>query len=91
MKIVTIAAAVALMVGVTPAWACKVAGPNKHIGVVTQINEQDKNFTIRDAETRDLLTFAATEEILGELMTDEQIMVSFKEVEGSLVAVDIHI
>jgi len=76
---------------VTTTWACKSAGPNKHIGSITAIDAKAKTFTIRDAETDHLMTFEATDKILKELKVEDRVMVSFKEENGILIAVDVHL
>ena len=45
--------AVFVLGSVTTAWACKSAGPNKHVGSVTAIDAKAKTFTIRDADQCD--------------------------------------
>jgi Cu/Ag efflux protein CusF len=70
--------------------ACKSAGPNKHIGIITSVDAGGKTFTLRDAETDHLMTFAVTEKILQDLKVEDRVMVSFKEEDGKLIAVDIH-
>lgn len=71
-------------------WACESAGPNKHIGSITAIDTQAKTFTLRDAETEQLITFEATEKILKSLEVEDRVMVSYKEENGRLIAVDVH-
>lgn len=71
-------------------WACKAAGPNKHIGSVTAIDAEAKTFTLRDAETEQLITFEATDKILKGLKVEDRVMVSYEEENGKLIAVDVH-
>jgi len=83
--------AVGLLLGMTTsAMACKAAGKDKHVGVVMKIDPAAGTFTIRDAETEHLMTFQATGKQLQELKVKDQVMVSYKEQDGKLVAVDIH-
>jgi hypothetical protein len=70
--------------------ACKAAGKNKHVGVVMNIDQKAGTFTIKDAETQHLLTFQATGKQLQEIRTKDQVMVSYKENGGRLIALDIH-
>jgi len=74
----------------TSAVACKAAGKDKHVGVVTNIDQKTGTFTIKDAETLHLMTFQATVKQLQELKIRDQIMVSYKEQDGKLIALDIH-
>ena len=80
-----------VLASVTTTWACKSAGPNKHIGSITAIDAKAKTFTIRDAETDHLMTFEATDKILKELKVEDRVMVGFKEENGKLIAVDVHL
>ncbi len=75
-----------------PAWACKVAGPDKHVGVVTAVDSESGTFTIMDVETNAPITFQASAKLIKQAKQAQgQVMVSFKE-EGqqALTAVDIH-
>ncbi|MEK6684148.1 MAG: hypothetical protein AABY46_05745 [Nitrospirota bacterium] len=94
MKKQSLVAAVILtvfMLGSVPtAWACKSAGPNKHVGSVTAIDAKAKTFTIRDAETDHLMTFEATDKILKDLKVSDRVMVGYKEEAGKMIAVDLH-
>ena len=74
----------------TSAMACKAAGKDKHVGVVMNIDQKTGTFTIKDAETEHLMTFQATAEQLRELKMKDQVMVSYKEKDGKLVALDVH-
>jgi hypothetical protein len=94
MKRVHLVAVVFLMFGLlsmtTSAMACKAAGKDKHVGIVMNIDQKTGTFTIKDAETENPMTFQATTEQLRELKMKDQVMVSYKEKDGKLVAVDIH-
>ncbi|MBI3611319.1 MAG: hypothetical protein HY204_11560 [Nitrospirae bacterium] len=81
--------AVFLLGSVTAIWACKSAGPNKHVGSVMAIDAKAKTFTIRDAETDHLMTFEATDKILKELKVKDRVMVGYKEENGKMIAVDV--
>ena len=82
--------AVFVLGSVTTTWACKSAGPNKHVGSVTAIDAKAKTFTIRDAETDHPMTFEATDKILNEIKINDRVMVGYKEEAGKMIAVDIH-
>ncbi len=81
---------ISLAVSYGSVWACKSAGPNKHIGAITAIDAKNGTFTIRDAETDHLMTFKAADKILKELKVQDRVMVSYKEEEGKMIAVDVH-
>ena len=70
--------------------ACKAAGPNKHVGNITAINDTGGEFTILDAETGKPMTFQATPKILKDLQVEARVMVSYKEEEDKLIAVEVH-
>ncbi len=73
-----------------PALACKAAGPDKHVGVVTGIDKEKKTFTILDAETQKELTFEADSHIIGKISLKTRIMITYKEDEGELIAIEVH-
>jgi hypothetical protein len=74
---------------VTTSWACKSAGPNKHVGQITAIDAKADTFTIRDAETNHAITFEATEKILKDLKINDRVMVGYKDVDGKMKAIDV--
>lgn len=79
-----------LLGSVTTTWACKAAGPNKHIGSITAIDAKAKTFTIRDAETDRLMIFEAADKILKGLKIEDRVIVSYKEENGKLIAMEVH-
>lgn len=89
--IVPVLAAVMLMTVSATGWACKMAGTNKHVGVVTQVDQVSGTFTIRDAETNAPIVFSANREMLSNAAHAQgQVMVSYENREHQLVAVDIN-
>ena len=48
----------------SPVWACTAAGPSTHIGKVLKIDEDNKTFTILDAQSVRPVTFQANSIIL---------------------------
>jgi hypothetical protein len=81
--------AVFILWGTTAVWACKSAGANKHIGNVTTIDSGSKTFTIRDAETDDLITFETNDAVLRKLQVNNRVMVGFQDDHGKMIAVDV--
>lgn len=83
MKIKTVAAAVSLVLGLSAApmslWACDMAGPNAHVGVITQINAKDHSFTIRDAQTQRLITFSVSPDMMNRLMKRARVLVKYEK------------
>jgi len=72
-------------------WACDAAGKQTHIGNITAVDASAKSFTIRDAQTQSLITFAANNEIMSNLKEAKgSIMVNYEEAEdGNLNAVGV--
>lgn len=95
MKIKTIAATASLIAGLSVApmtlWACDMAGPNAHVGVITQINDKTMSFTIRDAQTQRLITFTVSKDMLDRLMKSTRVLVKYKKDQGKLVATSIKV
>ena len=89
MGLVALVAALVLA-GVPAAWACKSAGQFKHVGVVTAVDAKALTLTIKDAETGEPITFAATAKQLKDVKPGDQVMVGFLEKDGTLTAVQIH-
>jgi len=83
-------AAALVLAGVPAAWACKSAGQFKHVGVVTAVDAKALTLTIKDAETGEPITFAATAKQLKDVKPGDQVMVGFVEKGGTLTAVQIH-
>ena len=89
--VISILAAGALMMVSATGWACKMAGENKHAGVVTKVDQVAGTFTIRDAETNAPIVFSASRETLSNAAHAQgQIVVSYENREKQLVAVDIN-
>ena len=86
-KLITVTALSALMVfAVSPAWSCSMAGPNTHIGVVTDVNANANTFTMIDAETQHPITFVTTPELLKGISKNQQITVTFQKTGKNLTA-----
>jgi hypothetical protein len=83
-SMVTLISVMTVMSG--PAWACKGAGPNTHVGVITQLNAKDLQFTITDAETGEPMKFIADSKQLAALSMGDQIAVSYEDHNGTMVA-----
>ena len=89
-SIVALAAVLVLAGMPAAAWACKSAGQFKHVGVVTAVDAKALTLTIKDAETGEPITFAATVKQLKDVKPGDQVMVGFVEKGGKLTAVQIH-
>lgn len=88
--IVSVVASAVLMTVSASGWACKMAGPNKHVGVVMKVDQMAGTFTIRDAETNAPIVFSADREMLSNAQHAQgPILVSYENREKQLVAVDI--
>ena len=60
------------------AWACDAMGPNRHVGVVTNIDPKAGTFTIIDAQKRTPMTFTAQKKLLDELKLNREFIVTFR-------------
>ena len=88
--IASLAAALVLVGMPAAASACKSAGQFKHVGVVTAVDAKALTLTIKDAETGEPITFAATARQLKDVKPGDQVMIGFVEKDGKLTAVQIH-
>jgi len=61
-----------------PSWACDAMGPNRHVGVITQIDPKAGTFTIIDAQKRMPMTFIAGKELLDGLPLNRNVIVTFR-------------
>ncbi len=86
------ALAIAMPMVVVPvgALACKSAGAFKHVGVVAAVDTKALTVTIKDAETGEPITFAATAKQLKDIKPGDDVMIGFTEKDGTLTAVQIH-
>lgn len=81
-----VALSACMVLGSSAVWSCSMAGPNTHIGVVTAMDPAAKTFTIQDAETRQSITFAATDALLKSIQKAQKVIVKFESKGGKLVA-----
>ncbi len=70
---------------VASAWACASAGENTHVGVVLQVNAADRQFSIRDAETGQSISFTAPAE-WQPVSVGDRVAVTYEEHAGALTA-----
>jgi hypothetical protein len=82
--IVGLISVMAVMAG--PAWACKAAGPNTHVGVITLLNAKERQFTIKDAETGKPMIFIADSKQIAALTVGDQVTVKYEKRDGAMVA-----
>lgn len=68
-----------LMLGSGPeAFACKSAGPNKHVGMVKAIDAEGQTFSIIDAETGKEMVFDAPPQIMDRVKVSQRVMVTYR-------------
>ncbi len=77
---------VGLAVAAGPVWACDAAGPNTHVGVVTQLNAKERQFTIKDAQTGKPMIFVAESKQMAALNIGEQVAVKYEKQDGKMLA-----
>lgn len=75
----------------TPAFACKSAGPDKHVGVVISINLLTHTLVLKDAETGEKMTFFAEEQLIKPLQPNQNAIVTYKNSEQGMVATQIKV
>ena len=75
----------------TPAFACSMAGPGKHVGKqVTAVDAEAGTFTIVDAQSNGPIQFSANKALLDKVGEGPgPVLVSFEDHDGELVATDI--
>ncbi|HEC19232.1 MAG TPA: hypothetical protein ENI97_07795 [Gammaproteobacteria bacterium] len=75
----------------TASLACDAMGPATHMGQLMSVDAAKHTFTIRDAQSRNPITFAATQEIISGLKGFAgSLMVNYEENEdGKLSAVGV--
>ena len=72
------------------ALACDSMGTNKHMGQLMSVDNTQKTFTIRDAQSQSPVTFTANNEILTGLKeASGSIMVNYEETDDGLNAVGV--
>lgn len=69
-----------------PAFACKGAGENAHMGVITAINQADKTVTLKDAETGQPIVFKASEDVLKTAIANSKVTIHYKKEGKDLIA-----
>ena len=86
-KLITVAVLSAFIaLAASPVWACSMAGPNTHIGVITDVNTRANTFTMMDAETQHPITFVTTPELLKGISKNQQVTVTFQKTGKNLTA-----
>jgi hypothetical protein len=66
--------------------ACELAGPNTHVGIIVAIDAAQSTLTLRDAQTRQNLTFLARPELLREVAVKDEVAVVYAQEGGRLRA-----
>ncbi len=60
------------------AWGCDALGPDRHVGVVTEIDPAAGTFTIIDAQLQEPMTFQAEKKVLESLEKERSYIITFK-------------
>lgn len=69
--------------GTSTAQACDAMGPSTHMGSLMSVDATKSTFTIRDAQSRNPITFSATQEIITGLKGFAgSLMVNYEENDG---------
>ncbi|MBI3622293.1 MAG: hypothetical protein HY208_08925 [Nitrospirae bacterium] len=75
-----------MAVSAGPVWACDAAGPSTHVGVVTQLDAKQRQFTIKDAQTGKPMVFVAESPQLAALNIGDQVAVKYEDHDGIMTA-----
>ncbi len=73
-----------------PAFACELAGPDTHVGVIKTIDLAQSSITLLDRQTKKPFTFLAAPEQLKGLSLGQVVMVRYSETKGQLKAEEIN-
>ncbi len=72
-----------------PAFACELAGPNTHVGVIKAIDLAESSFTLFDQQAKKPFIFLADPVQLNGLSLGQVVMVKYSETKGRLKAEEI--
>ena len=75
----------------TPAFACKSAGPDKHVGIVVSINIKTHTLILKDAETGENMTFIAQDQLIKPLQPNQNAIITYKNSDKGMVATQIKV
>lgn len=67
-------------------WACDAMGPNRHVGVVTKIDQKTATFTIIDAQMQKPMIFTGTEKILDALKLNRNFIITYTTEDNQMKA-----
>lgn len=83
--------AVLAVLALGPAWAsaCSNLGPEKHMGIVLQLDPIKGTMALMDAETQTTLHFVMAEDLLKKINVNDRIVITFHKKKDQLVAKDI--
>lgn len=71
-------------------WACSAAGPDVHIGPVSAVDVENGQFSIKDFESGQQITFKASAELLSDLAgRSKPVAVKYHKQNKDLVALEI--
>jgi hypothetical protein len=84
--ILALATPVAMLSAAAPALACEAAGPNAHVGIVTDVDHARSTLTLKDAGP---LTFLARPDLLRGIAPKDEVAVKFAPTGKTLRATSI--
>ena len=87
--ILALATPVVMLSAAAPALACEAAGPNAHVGIVTDVDHARSTLTLKDAETGGPLTFLARPDLLRGIAPKDEVTVKFAPTGKTLRATSI--
>ncbi len=72
------------------AWSCGPMENYQHFGKVVSVDKAQGVFILQDAETSRHIEFAATDEILGQLLnTQNRVAIRYENKDGKLIATEV--
>jgi hypothetical protein len=86
---IVISLMIALLTLSAPAFACKSAGPDKHVGVIVSINLKEHILVLKDAETGEEMTFKAAEQLIKAVQPKQNAVVTYEKTDKGMVATKI--
>jgi hypothetical protein len=75
----------------SPAFACKSAGPNKHVGIIVSVNLKEHTLVLKDAETGEEMIFKAAEQLIKPVQPKQNAIVTYEKTDQGMVATKIKI
>ncbi|MHB8483856.1 MAG: hypothetical protein ACYDBV_14180 [Nitrospiria bacterium] len=73
----------------SPSRACKSAGPNNHVGIITAIDLKGHTLTLKDAETGAPMVFKTADYLLKTVKVNQEVMITYEKTGKQMTATKI--